>query len=55
MRMRSGRILTEMVNPKNTSRARNDAPDPEPPIMSMVGTAKTSNPLGVLVPFLLKY
>lgn len=43
MRLRSGRTLAKMVNPKNTSRFRNDALDPKPTITLMVGTVGTSN------------
>lgn len=46
--MRSGRILAEMVNPKNTSRTRNDAPDPEPTVILTVDTTWTSNPIELI-------
>lgn len=43
MCLRSGRILEEMLNLKNTSRVQNDASDPEPPVTMTIGTAGTIN------------
>lgn len=48
MCLRSGRILGEMVNPKNTFRAQNDAPNPEPIVTTKLGAIGTTNLVGVI-------
>lgn len=43
-----------MVNPKNTSRAQNDASDYEPTVTMTVGTIGTTNAIGVTCPYYLR-
>lgn len=46
------RTLAEMVPPKKTSLPRNDPLETEPPATSMIGSAGTSNHIGVTDPIL---
>lgn len=50
-RLRIGRILAEMVNPKNTSRALNDAPDSEKTLLRQ-SIRNGMNIIGVTDPIL---